>query len=94
MKKKFLSIKLNKAQYAIRRVTKGNTEQYIPVVKLPGWFSDWVPIVRLYPEQYVLLPYEVEGLTMSDCKQHIDKFKEQTKLQEEESFFLIQYINV
>lgn len=67
---------LSSYKFAIKQVIKGHSITYLPVVKEPGFFKDWTPIVRIY-DHYIAMPYEhPEGLTQNECLKHILKYKE------------------
>lgn len=78
-------------EYAIRKITKGNKVVYHPVAKVQGYFSDWMPIIKVYPNRYFLLSIEVEDLTEQDCREHIEGHKQQVIKESKDSYFKVEY---
>ena len=90
--KKIIS-SMNQIKFAIKATSVGGQVTYTPVVKKNSIFSNWTPIVKLYPNEYILLPYEVQGLTIEECDQHIEGYKAQMILQQVKESTSTQYIN-
>lgn len=64
-------------EFAIRKVVQGRTAKMIPVVREPGFLSQWRPIVKLY-DTYQILDFEhPKGLTKAECEAHIKGYKKQ-----------------
>jgi hypothetical protein len=79
-----------KFKFAVRKTINGRSIQYIPVAKAKGLFSDWTPIVKIHDE-YLILPYEVEGLSNDNCLEIIQHYKNQLEKEDVNSFFQVEY---
>lgn len=77
----------SKMLYAVKKIVKGEMVQYLPVAKSKGLLNDWTPIVKIYPNEYLILPIEVQGLTLQDCEQHIQGHKDQVEREATENFY-------
>lgn len=66
-------------KFAIQRKEMGATVCMIPVVKEPGLFTQWRPIVKIY-NRFLVMDYEKpEGLSERECMSHIQGYKKQVE---------------
>jgi hypothetical protein len=81
-------------KFAVKKVVKGIDIEYIPVIKQKGFFTSWIPIVKIFPNEYVCMPYESKGLTYDQCVEHIEGYKAQEKKLLQDSFVSTEYLQL
>lgn len=79
--------------YSIKREVVGQSFSLYPVVKEPGFFSQWRPIVKLYNEYVIMDYYKPGGLTQSECEQHIKEFNSQVEELKKQSVREVSYLD-
>ena len=78
-------------KYCVRIVKTIKGEEFLPMLKAPGLFNDWTPIVKIY-NKYHAMNYEKDGgLTIQECYDHIKSYKEQVIREIAERKFEIEY---
>jgi len=91
MKKLILNLKNRKNYcFSIKTETLKNGKTYFtPQVKEPGVFGTWNQIIKVY-DSYIMFEYgRVEGMTYADAVNHINGFKKQLSIKEENDILSI-----
>ena len=74
---KNISNNITKYKFGIKTVAKAGETSYWPMVKAPGLFSQWRPLVKVENEIQIM-DYETPyGLSMDECYSRIEAFKDQ-----------------
>lgn len=82
-------------QFAIKKcMLSMGKEVLIPVMKHPGMFQEWMPIVRIYDKYYIAPGLEVEKeFSHDECMDHIKGYIKQLEASQREKIRSIEYIN-
>lgn len=93
--KKYIDLDMfKKYRFSIRKLYEGGKVTFLPMVREPGLFPSWRPIVKVYDE-YVVMDYEKPGgLTQGECQEHVERFYCALKHKLKRDHLSIEYIEI
>lgn len=82
-------------QFAIKKsILTSGKETLIPVMKNPGLFQEWLPIVQIYDKYYAAPGFEIEReFTEVECMEHIEGYLSQLKASKADKVRTVEFVN-